>query len=29
MVGDVLKNHLTTGFKDIGSLIQKLGIQKK
>ncbi len=29
MVGDVLKNHLTTGFKDIGDLIQKLGIQKK
>ena len=29
MVGDVLKNHLTTGYKDIGDLIQKIGIKKK
>ncbi len=29
MVGDVLQNHLTTGFKDIGDLIKKLGIKKK
>jgi tripartite-type tricarboxylate transporter receptor subunit TctC len=29
MTGQVLQNHLTSGYKEIGELIQKLGIQKK
>ena len=29
MVGPVLQNHLSNGYKEIGDLIKKLGIQKK
>jgi tripartite-type tricarboxylate transporter receptor subunit TctC len=29
MTGEVLKNHLSRGYKEIGDLVQKLGIQKK
>lgn len=29
MTGQVLQNHLNNGYKEIGDLIQKLGIQKK
>ena len=29
MTGEVLRNHLSRGYKEIGDLVQKLGIQKK